>query len=119
MEDGGRQGRVEGVTHCPAHKAPTASIQDSGHAEPAFVCMDMGHVSYPDAIRPRGRRDRGHPFWRDGLVVPAIRRDDPISPLLPAPQARCAHETGDAVPTDSYTLFLEIQGDPRTPVGPP
>ena len=110
---GDRRRRVEGVTLCPAHKAPAASIQDSGHAEPAFVCMDIGHVSYPDAIRPRGRRDRGRPVWRDGLVVPAIRRDDPISPLLTAPQAYCAHETGDAVSTDSFRPVLGDPGDER------
>src|SRR5665213_1758654 len=81
--------------------------------------MHVGHVSHPDAIRPRRRRDRGHPVGRDRLVVPAIRGKYPVAPLLTATQASCAHEAGYAVPADPLAQILQIQGNPRAAIGAP
>src|ERR1019366_8473795 len=81
--------------------------------------MHVGHIGHPDTIRPRGRRDRGHPVGRDRQVVPTVGGNHAVASLLTAPQARGAHETGDAMAAHSFAEIEQIQGNPGAAVGAP
>jgi hypothetical protein len=120
MNQSHRQGRrhqfgTKVMCKSPTDDSSAIEIHDHGQVQPPFLSRDIADITDPHLISTSGFRQLYKPIGSDWLLVGAIGRLGPVTPLGSATEPELSPDSIDALATVLMTLGFEFGVQPGVP----